>query len=134
MLDKNLRRFRVRTFKLRKINRIPAWADLEKMKLFYIACPEGMVVDHIIPIRGKNVSGLHVLSNLQYLTPEENAKKRNYFGDFQKWTEEDEKEYFRQYAKDHAEELSEYRKAYRAIHKEKAREYARQYWLARKIT
>lgn len=57
--------------------RIPKWADFSEIKLFYENCPEGMVVDHIIPLRGKNVSGLHVLENLQYMTPEENFRKNN---------------------------------------------------------
>lgn len=49
------------------------------IKEFYRNCPEGYHVDHIIPMKGKLVSGLHVLSNLQYLTPEENRRKGNKF-------------------------------------------------------
>jgi hypothetical protein len=59
--------------------RVVGWSDLTAIREFYRKCPPGMVVDHIIPLRGKNVCGLHVLSNLQYLTAEENIKKRNHF-------------------------------------------------------
>lgn len=60
-----------------KLNRIPKWADLNAIKQFYLNCPKGYVVDHIIPLRAKEASGLHVLENLQYLTTSENAKKHN---------------------------------------------------------
>ena len=60
-----------------KLQRTPAWADLEAIKKFYDNCPEGYAVDHIVPLQGVNISGLHVLNNLQYLTKSENSKKGN---------------------------------------------------------
>ena len=58
-------------------NRTPAWANLDTIKTIYANCPEGYHVDHVIPLQGKLVSGLHVESNLQYLPASENAKKFN---------------------------------------------------------
>lgn len=57
----------------------PKWADKEKIKEIYMNRPEGYHVDHIIPLRGKLVSGLHVSDNLQYLTIYENSSKNNKF-------------------------------------------------------
>jgi hypothetical protein len=58
-------------------NRTPAWANLDAIKLIYKNCPDGYHVDHVIPLQGKLVSGLHIESNLQYLPASENAKKFN---------------------------------------------------------
>lgn len=57
------------------ILRLPKWANMKLIRDVYDKCPEGMVVDHIIPLQGKNVSGLHVETNLQYLSFVANAKK-----------------------------------------------------------
>lgn len=65
--------------KLERSKRVPAWFDLQKEKIteFYKNCPEGYHVDHIIPLCGKMVSGLHVIENLQYLKASENIAKGN---------------------------------------------------------
>jgi hypothetical protein len=61
--------------------RTPPWVDRKALLAFYGNCPKGKHVDHIIPLKGvidgRSVSGLHVPWNLQYLTPEDNLKKRN---------------------------------------------------------
>jgi hypothetical protein len=41
-------------------------ADLA-IQAFFDACPIGYYVEHIIPVGGRKISGLHVLANLQYL-------------------------------------------------------------------
>ena len=79
---KAVNRAKVAKYKAAKLQRIPVWMtkdELNMMRLFYIKCPQGFDVDHIVPLQGRNVSGLHVLSNLQYLTKEENGRKANKF-------------------------------------------------------
>lgn len=60
-----------------KGTRTPSWANLPAIVDFYKKCPVGFHVDHIYPLRGKRVSGLHVVGNLQYLPAIENMRKNN---------------------------------------------------------
>jgi len=57
------------------IQRTPQWADRERITKIYEACPSGHHVDHIVPLHGEIVSGLHVPDNLQYLPAVENIRK-----------------------------------------------------------
>lgn len=59
--------------------RRPDWADVDKLKQIAKECPEGYHVDHIIPLKGKLVSGLDTPANLQYLSGTENMSKGNKF-------------------------------------------------------
>ena len=73
--------------------RTPKWLDADafaKMEeYYYTANMLGMhtgvayQVDHIVPLNGKNVSGLHVPWNLQILTAEENNRKKKHA---QRWS------------------------------------------------
>lgn len=60
-----------------KILRTPKWANIEEIKEYYNNCPEGQHVDHIYPLKGEYVSGLHVIENLQYLDAFDNMSKGN---------------------------------------------------------
>lgn len=67
--------------------RIPSWFSKEREKIadFYDNCPDGYHVDHIIPLQGTLVSGLHTLNNLQYLPEKDNIKKSNSFNIMGDW-------------------------------------------------
>lgn len=63
---------------------VPVWANIEAMRAIYkeaarITKETGIShhVDHIIPLKGKTVCGLHVETNLQILSAVLNRKKRN---------------------------------------------------------
>lgn len=65
-------------YRASKLQRTPSWSDTELIKDSYKeAAYFQMEVDHIIPLQGKLVSGLHVWDNLQLLSKEDNCKKGN---------------------------------------------------------
>jgi hypothetical protein len=66
------------------IRRLPVWADLKQIEKFYadaqsriISTGEPHQVDHVIPLQGELVSGLHVHTNLQVLSKADNLRKGN---------------------------------------------------------
>lgn len=62
-----------------KMKRTPNWSDRKRIREIYAGCPANHHVDHIIPLRGELVSGLHVPDNLQYLPAAENIRKNNHY-------------------------------------------------------
>ena len=74
---KGYARFHSRMREIAEIKQRPKWADMDKIREIYVNRPDGYHVDHIIPLRGKLVSGLHVENNLQYLPAQENMRKHN---------------------------------------------------------
>lgn len=74
---KSTQSFRQANYRASKIQRTPSWANLDKISDIYKNCPEGYHVDHIYPLNGTIVCGLHVEDNLQYLLAIDNIKKGN---------------------------------------------------------
>lgn len=87
--EKNRARFAARDLKKETLRTqcIPAWADKKRIQSYYNVCGffnkiNGYIkyhVDHIIPLQGKNVSGLHVHQNLRVILAAENISKKNKF-------------------------------------------------------
>ena len=80
---RHLARTNLRTKRLKQAT--PSWVDKLAIEEIYVKArmltdSTGVKheVDHIIPIKGDTVSGLHVEYNLQILTKKENRSKWNY--------------------------------------------------------
>jgi hypothetical protein len=70
--------------KARKIQATPSWADLQLISDIYDFAAfrsrrEGIKyhVDHVLPLKGENVCGLHIENNLVILPATENIRKSN---------------------------------------------------------
>jgi len=69
-----------------KKSRVPLWADLKDiLKVYKLrdkwnkwSCIEWHV-DHIIPLQGETVCGLHVSNNLRVIPAVQNMQKKNKF-------------------------------------------------------
>jgi hypothetical protein len=85
--DNKSRRFYTASRNARLKNRIPKWTTDKEMaqieaiyKLADLLSKTRKVimhVDHIVPLNGKAVSGLHTPYNLRVITAKENIKKNN---------------------------------------------------------
>lgn len=74
-----------------KLQRTPQWLtkeQLDEIETFYTVALAFRIytgltyhVDHIVPLQGKNVSGLHVPWNLRVISATDNLKKSNLFED-----------------------------------------------------
>jgi hypothetical protein len=72
--------------KATKLSATPSWANQEQIKRIYAACAKitkqtGIEhhVDHIIPLQGESVCGLHVENNLSIIPAKMNLQKSNKF-------------------------------------------------------
>ena len=75
----SLKRYKFALKRAKKKGAVPVWADRDKIYEIYRKCPRKMRVDHIIPLNGELVSGLHVAENLQYISEHVNNSKGNSF-------------------------------------------------------
>jgi len=72
-------------YRATQLKATPSWANLDYIEGIYELCDLfrnvglDVEVDHIVPLQGKNVSGLHVEHNLQLMHSVMNKRKSNSF-------------------------------------------------------
>lgn len=65
-------------YRATKLKATPPWFEKDLVETVYQKAKEwGFAVDHVIPLQGKNVCGLHCWVNLQLLDPVLNSSKGN---------------------------------------------------------
>ena len=79
--------YRKAILKAKKTKRIPEWVSMEQREVIRkkyliaavlsVATGKSYNIDHIVPLLGENVSGLHVPWNLQIMLTEANCSKGN---------------------------------------------------------
>lgn len=67
----------IRSKRLKNASRCLSKEQKNLVQNFYLNCPIGYDVDHIIPLNHVNVCGLNTLANLQYLDKKINSAKKN---------------------------------------------------------
>ena len=84
--NKPKKRANCRAYTCAKMKRTPSWANDQLITAYYVEAKRleeltgiQFHVDHIIPLQGELVSGLHVETNLQLLPANENIGKSNRF-------------------------------------------------------
>lgn len=86
--ERNAHMFRARDAKRRadQLRATPPWADLKAIREVYkeakrVTLATGIPheVDHIVPLKGRKVSGLHVHFNLQVIPMLDNRRKFNHY-------------------------------------------------------
>lgn len=81
-----------RRYNLRSFHATPGWSESEEIHDLYLMRieinnkynlegGERVQVDHIVPLQGKTVSGLHVIANLQLVDAAYNKSKNNKFNE-----------------------------------------------------
>lgn len=77
-LNKGKKNALLAKYRATKLQATPLWFEKDLVETVYVKAKEwGFAVDHIVPLQGENVCGLHCWANLQLLDPLLNSSKGN---------------------------------------------------------